>query len=62
MAGFATRPRVAGHTGRSARTNHKLTFTVDHSMGAGQCSEQLAGLEALLIVSVLRTLSPSGSN
>jgi hypothetical protein len=35
MAGFATRPSLAGHTGRSAKTNHELTCTPDHQMGAG---------------------------
>ena len=36
MAGFATRPSFAGHTGSSAKTNHELTSTLDHQMGAGQ--------------------------
>jgi hypothetical protein len=27
MAGFATRPSFAGHTGRSAKTNYNLTLT-----------------------------------
>ena len=35
MAGFATRPSFAGHTGSSAKTNHELTSTLDHQMGAG---------------------------
>ena len=38
MADFATRPSFAGHTGRSATTNHELTSTLDHPRGAGQYS------------------------
>ena len=36
MAGYATRPSFAGHTGGGAKTNHELTSTLDHQMGAGQ--------------------------
>lgn len=34
MAGFATRPSFAGHTNRSAKTDHELTSNPDHLMGA----------------------------
>jgi oxalate decarboxylase len=36
MAGFATRPSLAGHADRGAKTNHELTSTMDHLMGADQ--------------------------
>ena len=35
MAGFATRPSFAGHSDRSAKTNHELTSTPHHQMEAG---------------------------
>jgi hypothetical protein len=40
MAGFATRPSFAGHTGRSAKTNYELTSNPDHQMGAGQWHDE----------------------
>jgi len=44
MAGFATRPSFAGHTDRSAKTNHELTSTPDHQMGADQgCYASITG-------------------
>ena len=33
MAGFATRPSFAGHPGSGAKSDHELTFGVDHLWG-----------------------------
>ena len=48
MAGFATRPSFAGHTGSSAKTNHELTSTPDHQMGAGHSSLRNSALSYAL--------------
>ena len=36
MAGEAGPGCEAGHTGSGARSDHELTFAVDHLLGAGQ--------------------------
>jgi hypothetical protein len=50
MAGFATRPSFAGHAGGSATTNHELTSTMDHLMGAGQSRMRPTVLSRPLII------------
>jgi hypothetical protein len=52
MAGFATRPSFAGHTGGSATTNHELTSTADHLMRAGQFGFPFFGARPRIALSV----------
>ena len=61
MAGFATRPSFAGHTGSSAKTNHELTSTPDHQMGAGQQRSRtaLSHAEELQFVPAVLDVAPS---
>jgi hypothetical protein len=48
MAGFATRPSFAGHTGGGgAKTNHELTSAPDHQMGAGHDQKSRFALHKL---------------
>ena len=44
MASFAIRPSITGYADRSAKTDHELTSTPDHLMGADHRFHEFGGL------------------